>query len=129
MLTFWSSRFLHSSRGMTLSWRACLFALCLAAHGISADAADLYVSTSGSDANPGTVDLPLLTPHRALELAAAGDTVYLRQGTYRIAASLEVRQAGLTIASFPGERAAIVAKTTDLANVTSVIVVYSSGVT
>ena len=33
---------------------------------------DYYVSPTGSDANPGTLDLPL-----------AGDTVNVREGTYR----------------------------------------------
>ncbi len=41
-----------------------------------------YVSPSGSDANPGTVDAPWRTVQKAASTAAAGDIVYVRAGTY-----------------------------------------------
>jgi hypothetical protein len=94
-----------------------------------ASAATLYVSPTGSDANPGSLAAPLATPGRALALAAAGDTILLRSGTYSITRSLTVSQTGLTLRSYPGERARIVAGTTDLTNLTSVVVVYASRVT
>ena len=94
----------------------------------SAFAATLHVSPAGNDANPGTLAAPLATPGRALILAADGDTVLLRAGTYTIAKSLAIHQRGLTVRSYPGERARIVAGTTDLTNLTSVIVVYASRV-
>ena len=92
-------------------------------------AATLYVSPTGHDSNPGTLTAPLASPARALALAVAGDTVLLRGGTYSLTRPLTITQAGLTLASYPGERARIVAATTDLTNLTSVIVVYSSRVT
>jgi hypothetical protein len=92
-------------------------------------AATLYVSPAGADANPGTLAAPLATPGKALALAAAGDTVLLRAGTYTITKSLSITQAALTFRSYPGERAKIVAGTADLTNLTSVVVVYASGVT
>ena|SRR5947209_4661796 len=54
---------------------------------------DLYVTTTGSDANPGTIDKPFATPEPARDairvlratvagLPAGGVTVWFRQGTY-----------------------------------------------
>ena len=91
-------------------------------------AAPLYVSPSGNDSNPGTLTAPLATPGRALAVAGAGETVLLRSGTYSITRSLIIAQRGLTLRSYPGEWARIVAGTTDLTNLTSVVVVYASGV-
>jgi hypothetical protein len=91
-------------------------------------AATLYVSPAGNDMSPGTLAAPLATPGRALALAAAGDTVMLRSGTYSITRSLTITQPGLTFRSYPGEWARIVAGTTDLTNLTSVVVVYASRV-
>ena len=94
-----------------------------------AAAATLYVAPAGADANPGTLSLPLATPARALALAAPGDTILLRGGTYPITRSLQITQAGLTLASYPGERARIAGGTADLTNLTSILIVYASGVT
>jgi hypothetical protein len=91
-------------------------------------AATLHVSPAGNDANPGTLAAPLATPGRALAIAADGDTVLLRSGTYSIAKPLAIHQRGLTVRSYPGEHARIVAGTTDLTNLPSVIVVYASRV-
>jgi len=50
---------------------------------LSAGAADYYVSTSGNDTNPGTLALPFATIQKAADTMSAGDTCYLRGGTYR----------------------------------------------
>lgn len=42
-----------------------------------------FVSPSGSDNNPGTLQAPLATVNRGMELAQAGDSVLLRGGVYR----------------------------------------------
>lgn len=42
----------------------------------------LYVSLSGSDSNPGTIDRPLRTLGKAASLASPGFVVYVRGGTY-----------------------------------------------
>ncbi|TPV58537.1 hypothetical protein FJ444_10945 [Aestuariibacter sp. GS-14] len=47
-----------------------------------AEAADYYVSPTGNDSNSGSIDSPLETLMRAQDLADAGDTVYIRGGTY-----------------------------------------------
>jgi len=53
-----------------------LFARC-------AGAATHYVSTTGNDANPGTVSAPFLTIQKCADIAAPGDTCMVREGVYR----------------------------------------------
>jgi hypothetical protein len=48
----------------------------------SAQAADLYVSTQGSDSNPGSLTSPLRTITRAYSLASAGTTILVLPGVY-----------------------------------------------
>ncbi len=48
----------------------------------AADGAVYYVATDGSDSNPGTLEQPWRTIQKAADTAAAGDTVYVRGGTY-----------------------------------------------
>lgn len=43
----------------------------------------LYVSTTGNDANPGTEALPWRTIQKAMNSATAGSTVNVKAGTYR----------------------------------------------
>jgi len=50
----------------------------------SAGAAEYYVSPTGSDANPGTIDKSFGTIQKGADTAVAGDTVWLRGGTYAI---------------------------------------------
>ena len=65
----------------------------------------LYVSPSGSDNNPGTLQHPLKTIGRAVQLAQPGYTIYLRKGNYNELVSLNM--GGITLKSYPGERASI----------------------
>ena len=51
-------------------------------------AAELYVATNGDDKAAGTLDAPFRTIQRAFEQAAPGDTIFLRDGTYREQVSL-----------------------------------------
>ncbi|MBI3946022.1 MAG: right-handed parallel beta-helix repeat-containing protein [Armatimonadetes bacterium] len=50
--------------------------------GPPAGARVFYVAKNGSDGSPGSADQPWLTLTRACQSAAAGDTVYIRAGTY-----------------------------------------------
>ncbi len=64
---------------------------------------------NASDDNPGTLEEPLLTIRRALELAVAGDVIEVRTGVYdavRIARSGE-DGAPIVLAAFPGEHPVI----------------------
>jgi hypothetical protein len=45
-------------------------------------AADYYVSSTGSDSNPGTAAAPFSTIQRAANLVRPGDTVHVRAGAY-----------------------------------------------
>jgi len=45
-------------------------------------AKDIYVAKNGNDANSGTLTSPYLTLSKAAAVAVAGDTVYIREGTY-----------------------------------------------
>lgn len=50
--------------------------------GVTEPVADLYVATTGSDANPGTAAAPLRTLQRAADVVKAGQTVRVRAGKY-----------------------------------------------
>jgi hypothetical protein len=47
-------------------------------------AATYFVAPDGDDTNPGTLDKPFATMQKGHDKAVAGDTVYLRGGTYKI---------------------------------------------
>jgi hypothetical protein len=68
-----------------------------------------YVSTSGDDANPGTLSAPVRTIQHAANLATPGSTVYVRGGTYEERVTVNVSgNAGdgfITFSSYPGETA------------------------
>ena len=94
-----------------------------------AQAKTIYVSTTGNDNNSGTQASPVATPGKGVQLAAAGDTVYLRAGRYTINRSVIISLPNVTLASAPGEQAAIQGGTADTAsNPSSVITITASGV-
>jgi MYXO-CTERM domain-containing protein len=47
-------------------------------------ATEYYVATTGSDSNAGTLAAPFATLQKAADTAVAGDTVWIRGGTYKI---------------------------------------------
>lgn len=76
----------------------------------SLQAFTLYVATNGSDANPGTIDAPLLTLHAAVASAFAGDVIYLRGGTHFYTSTVNITGHNssnnpVLITSYPGEAA------------------------
>ena len=44
---------------------------------------DIYMATTGSDSNDGTIKKPYKTIMKCQEAASYGDTVYIRKGTYK----------------------------------------------
>jgi hypothetical protein len=69
-------------------------------------AANYYVSTSGNDANAGTQASPWRTIQRCANVAQAGDTCYVRAGTYN--EQVEIKSSGtpgnyVTFAGYPLE--------------------------
>jgi hypothetical protein len=72
----------YSSAGVVVGMACAALVVVLPAD--FAGATDYYVATNGLNGNAGTdVDHPLLTIQQAANLAQAGDTVYVRGGTYR----------------------------------------------
>ena len=80
--------------------------LALALSGSVAGAAEYYVATDGSDANSGTIELPLRSIQRAASLLKPGDACYVRGGVYRetvrLARSGEQNEP-VRFAAYPGE--------------------------
>src|SRR5580698_2338210 len=68
-----------------------------------------YVSTVGSDSNPGTQAAPWRTVQYAADTARAGSTVNVRGGTYEervsINSSGNASDGFITFRSYPGETA------------------------
>jgi hypothetical protein len=76
----------------------------------SLQATTYYVATNGSDSNNGTnLATPFANPQTAVALAGAGDTVYIRGGTYTMTAQVKPAHAGTaasygTLSAYPGEQ-------------------------
>jgi parallel beta-helix repeat protein len=69
-----------------------------------------YVAPDGNDGNPGTEAQPFRTIGQGVGVARAGDTVYVREGTYY--ERVEIRNSGtadnpIVISAYPGERPVI----------------------
>jgi hypothetical protein len=86
--------------------------LVLAGAGTAVDARSdlsLYVSTSGDDSNPGTIEKPLRTIQHAADIAKPGYTVYMRAGSYcqrlAVKTSGNAEQGFITFKNQPGEHA------------------------
>jgi len=74
---------LHSSRNAhpLVPWLSAVAALTWAA---STQAAEYYVAPTGSDSNPGSLDQPFASVQHGNDVAKAGDTIWIRGGTYQI---------------------------------------------
>jgi PKD repeat protein len=75
---------------------------------ILASAATYYIAPSGSNSNPGTQAQPFATLQRAHDVAVAGDTIYLRGGTYLFPSMTKLTRDGasgnrIKVFNFPGE--------------------------
>ena len=70
-----------------------------------------YVSTTGSDSNPGTVISPWRTIQHASNSVQAGDTVYVRGGVYNESVNISVAGSAtagpIAFQNFPGEQAIV----------------------
>ena len=70
---------------------------------------DLWVALDGADANPGTEAKPLLNLPNALVKITAGHTIWMKAGTYKYGASIQLKKSGTaaapyTISGAPGVR-------------------------
>lgn len=64
----------------------CLWCMCLPLQ------AQLYVAPNGDDTHSGTIDAPLATIHRAVELVEPGQTIWVREGRYIISERIKIPQ-------------------------------------
>lgn len=66
----------------------------------------IYVSENGSDDNSGTADKPFGTIQKALDTAEAGETIYIREGSYSALntfSSSGTKGKYITLRNYPGE--------------------------
>jgi hypothetical protein len=75
---------LPSRSHRTPAWLKWFRWLALPAGAAALHAAELYIAPDGNDSHSGTREAPFATIQRAQEAASAGDTVFLRGGTYRM---------------------------------------------
>ncbi len=67
-----------------------------------------YVATTGSDSNTGTLSSPFRTIAKAVSVVSAGETVYVRGGTYSLTATVTLSKNGtenalISLFAYPGE--------------------------
>ncbi|CAE6430805.1 unnamed protein product [Rhizoctonia solani] len=60
----------------------------------------IYVSPTGSDSAAGTLAAPLKSIQKAIDKAVAGDTIYLRGGTYALTTNLQITKSGTASAKY-----------------------------
>lgn len=69
----------------------------------------IFVSAKGNDSNSGTKQSPLKTVQAALNVAHAGDTIYIREGTYTgkniFVNSGNASDGYITVTNYPNEKA------------------------
>lgn len=95
------------NKAIRLSFGILLIGLCLLA-AIPLAAATYYVATDGNDADTGDSDNPWATVDHAISEVVAGDTIYVRGGTYGIDHRVVIDKAGTETApirlhGMPGE--------------------------
>ncbi|MEU4746023.1 right-handed parallel beta-helix repeat-containing protein, partial [Actinosynnema sp. NPDC023658] len=78
----------------------------------SAGPAAYYVSPTGDDTAAGTERAPFATLGRAVSVVEPGQTIYLRGGTHRASAPVDITTSGtpdrrITLTAFPGEHAVL----------------------
>jgi parallel beta-helix repeat protein len=68
---------------------------------------DLIAAPGGRDSAPGTLQRPLATPKRLVSALAPGETGCLRAGDYDANREVSIDTPGITLTSYPGERATL----------------------
>jgi Right handed beta helix region len=68
-----------------------------------------YVSTSGSDSNTGTLSSPFKSITKAVSVVQAGETIYVRGGTYSLTATINAGKSGtentrISLLAYQGEK-------------------------
>jgi hypothetical protein len=101
----------QASRAMELNFFLALVLLVSVSGSFAQNDTALYVSTTGSDVNPGTRAKPWRTIQHAADVARAGSIVNVRGGVYEelvtIKSSGNATEGYITFRSYPGERAVL----------------------
>ena len=84
-------------------------------------AKEIFVSPQGNDSNPGTREKPLFSVQKALENIAAGETVVLLQGIYKLEKSVTftcngTKEAWITLRGEKGAQAILDGKDYNIDN-------------
>ncbi len=98
--------------------------LCISAPGLLANT--YYVATTGSDANPGTLNMPFQHIQAAASIMVAGDTCCICSGTYR--ETIVPANSGTALAPITFEPYGTASVTVSGANVVTGWTVYSGGI-
>ncbi|MCB2167346.1 MAG: hypothetical protein KQI78_06765 [Deltaproteobacteria bacterium] len=61
-----------------------ILTICIVLFFSNAQAADYFISKNGNDSNPGKFESPWQTLDKANKILKAGDSVYIREGTYTL---------------------------------------------
>jgi hypothetical protein len=90
--------------------RYLLYIILLLALAAEVEASDFYVAKSGNDLNVGSEASPWLTIQKAAKTLRAGDTAYIKNGTYREIVS--VKNSGsernyITFKAYPGNKVVV----------------------
>ncbi|MFD5840189.1 right-handed parallel beta-helix repeat-containing protein [Streptomyces chartreusis] len=84
----------------------------LGSAGEASAATTLVVAVGGDDSAAGTVERPLRTIQRAVDLAGPGDTIVVRGGTYALTDNVSIGVSGtasqpITLSAYQGERVVV----------------------
>jgi hypothetical protein len=76
---------------------------------LSVSANTWYVASNGSDTGQGTIQDPFLTIGKAVIMVQAGETIYIRGGTYTLTSTIILAKNGsndsaISLFAFPGEK-------------------------
>lgn len=68
-----------------------------------------YVDTNGSDSNNGTLQNPFKTIEKAVSVVQAGQTIYIKGGTYNLTSTITITKSGtagsvISMFAYPGQR-------------------------
>jgi hypothetical protein len=95
------------SSGKTTIVMLLMCALFFLIESVYVEAATYYVAMTGNDSGPGTISQPFRTVARGVNSLSAGDTLYIRSGTWteQINVSSKSGSPGnyITIAAYPGD--------------------------
>ena len=76
---------------------------------VNVSAQPWYVDTNGSDSNNGTLQNPFKTIEKAVSVVQAGQTIYIKGGTYNLTSTITITKSGtagsvISMFAYQGQR-------------------------